>query len=1376
MFADACTSSAAARKPLSPSTCPKSTGGAGRVSYDVVACVSSALQTPSDIMDTGLVSAHALCKLPCIPEQVGDGRASEQRCELDAVPSRLALVRVRRTLLRVLRFKHALHSYARALVHVASMRVHVTNNDGSAGRRVTYSCRRGRDASGHHADAHQGAWRTNQFESKSNRVKGIAFHPKLPLLAASLHNGSIQLWNYQTGTIYERLEDHEGPVRGISFHPTQPLLVSGGDDYKIKVWNYKTCKVLFTLHGHLDYVRTVFFHHEHPWILSASDDQTIRIWNWQSRTCVAILTGHNHYVMCAQFHPYDDLVVSASMDQTVRVWDISGLRQKSTTAQPMSLEEQIARANSGQVDIFGSMDVVVKYVLEGHDRGVNWASFHPALPLIVSASDDRQVKLWRMSETKAWEVDTCRGHYNNVSAALFHPHAELLLSAGEDRTIRVWDMGKRTAVQTFRREHDRFWVLTAHPNLNLFAAGHDNGLLVFKLERERPPFALHGHVLYYVRNKQVHALDYATEKDMPLLSVKRLGNAYTQPRSLSFNPAERSVIVTSVSGDSGVFDLAPLPHTPPSELGESGVVGRRGQGSSALFVARNRFAVLHKAQQRVEIRDLSNNVVKTLSVPDGTSEIFYGGPAHIVLSTPTSVFLYDIQQACATAEIASPAVKYVVWSADGNSVALLSKHVVTLTDKTFSQSHVIHETIRIKSAAWDASGVLLYSTLNHIKYALPQGDTGIIKTLEQPVYLTRVVSNVVNCLDRNACPRTIAIDPTEFRFKLALLHQNYDEVLGIIKTSRLVGQAIIAYLQKKGYPEIALHFVQDKSTRFDLAVECGNLDVALETAESLNVPEIWNRLASAALALGNHRIVERAYQKTKNFDQLSFLYLITGNREKLAKMLAIAEHRGSSASVLHNALYLGDLARQSDVLAAAGQGALACAAAAAGGDAARASALAAAAGAQVPAVAGTARVPEPVSVGGLANWPLHASESSFFDQALMAGADGVIFEDNIVDAPEHDIDTWLDGEDAIADDLAEETAALDVGAEDAWDLDDTVAPAEEELGHIAPLAEPAELQGMAPGSAEPEHWIRNSPVAADFAAAGAFATALQLLSRQAGIVSFAPLEPLLWRAYAGSRAYVPGAPGAPPLHVYLRRNNAESEGELSRVLPANALSVAHLRAHELQEAYRAVSANRLPEAEAQFRQLLHALVLTPARTDDEAQAIVDMIALCREYLIGVAIELERRALVANEPDNHVRNFELAALFTHVEMQPQHQMLALRIAMMEARRVGNLAMAGHFARRLLQLGPQPKVVQAAQQIIAFSDRQPRDAVVVPGYSVHEPEYVVCAGSHTLIPAGGAGAVEDPLTGAKYLAEFRGSICRVSEISEVGRLATGLRSLA
>ena len=33
----------------------------------------------------------------------------------------------------------------------------------------------------------------------------------------------------------------------------------------------------------------------------------------------------------------------------------------------------------------------------------------------------------------------------------------------------------------------------------------------------------------------------------------------------------------------------------------------------------------------------------------------------------------------------------------------------------------IHESVRLKSAAWDESGVLVYNTSNHIKYALNNG-------------------------------------------------------------------------------------------------------------------------------------------------------------------------------------------------------------------------------------------------------------------------------------------------------------------------------------------------------------------------------------------------------------------------------------------------------------------------------------------------------------------------------------------------------------------------------------------------------------------------------------------------------------------------------
>lgn len=52
-----------------------------------------------------------------------------------------------------------------------------------------------------------------------------------------------------------------------------------------------------------------------------------------------------------------------------------------------------------QNELFGNTDAIVKYVLEGHERGVNWASFHPTSSLIVSGADDRHVKLWRMNGT-----------------------------------------------------------------------------------------------------------------------------------------------------------------------------------------------------------------------------------------------------------------------------------------------------------------------------------------------------------------------------------------------------------------------------------------------------------------------------------------------------------------------------------------------------------------------------------------------------------------------------------------------------------------------------------------------------------------------------------------------------------------------------------------------------------------------------------------------------------------------------------------------------------------------------------------------------------------------------------------------------------------
>lgn len=62
--------------------------------------------------------------------------------------------------------------------------------------------------------------------------------------------------------------------------------------------------------------------------------------------------------------------------------------------------------------------------------------------------------------------------------------------------------------------------MASHPNLNLFAAGHDAGMLVFKLERERPAYTVHGNLLYYVKEKYLRRLDFTTAKDVPVIQIK----------------------------------------------------------------------------------------------------------------------------------------------------------------------------------------------------------------------------------------------------------------------------------------------------------------------------------------------------------------------------------------------------------------------------------------------------------------------------------------------------------------------------------------------------------------------------------------------------------------------------------------------------------------------------------------------------------------------------------------------------------------------------------------------------------------------------------------------------------------------------------------
>ncbi|KAL7567981.1 hypothetical protein ACA910_004568 [Epithemia clementina (nom. ined.)] len=1226
-----------------------------------------------------------------------------------------------------------------------------------------------------------------KFESKSARVKGLAFHPVRPWVCASLHNGVIQLWDYRVGTVIDRFEEHDGPVRGVDFHLTEPLLVSGGDDYKIKVWDYKLRRCLFTLLGHLDYIRTVQFHPnttQFPWILSASDDQTLRLWDFAKRTCLSVLTGHNHYVMCAAFHPTDDLIVSASLDQTVRVWDATGLRKKQLGEGAGGVHPHDLMAASGgglqmpgsdsrqrqqqglnvQAELFGTNDVVVKYVLEGHDRGVNWACFHPTLPLLASAADDRQVKLWRMSETKAWEVDTLRGHANNVSSCLFHPKHELVVSNSEDRSIRVWDVNKRVGVQTFRREGDRFWILAAHKTQNLLAAGHDSGMIVFKLERERPAacFGPSPGIMYYVRGRELflHDASRGSGVDVPVTSLRRMGTqAQTDgigsaPRFLSYNhhnPTEGNILVTS-DVDGGSYELVTF-----SLSNTSGSVtdGKRGTClGPGVFLGRNRFAILDR-QRQIVIKNMQNETTKRVPPPIPTVDGLLDGGAsgRVLLRADDRAILFEVQSRRVLGELSAPKIKSVVWSPDGSKVAILCKYGVVIADRQLEQLCSISDNVRIKSGCWDvsptggtASQLFIYTTLHHVKYCLPTGDTGTIRTLDQPIYAMRAVQDQLFGLDREARPRSLRMDATEARFKWALAQKKYGKVMHMVQNSRLCGRAIVAYLQSKGFPEVALHFVKDPKTRFRLALACGNIEAAMESAfalesqqqqqaESSGNPaaaavanrDVWGELGSEALRQGNHQVVEMSYQRTKDFDRLSFLYLITGDSEKLKKMLKISNLRQDIMGRYHNALLLGDAKERTLVLEESGNLPLAYLCATMHGltdDAER-----------IKITMETNKVPvdglleklskEPRQAGCLLqpptpivrseNWPtLDVPKATLED--LSSADKGDDDDDGAGLAPRASavpdlgaaVDEWGAMDDVVPPGAAvvEKDTGVGTGAaaaaaadfdfddnddlgdwgDDADDLGDLVgddAPTEK-----VPVDEMAVMQNMGddigdftmPVAGRPPAacWAANSSHSADHLAAGLASSALQLLHRQIAASDFSILKPNMLNCYLACTTSMPGLPGSPSLSIPLQRNDAAGPPG-NESLPRPPLQLSHL-VTTLRNGYRFFQGGKFNDSKASFLQVLLDVPLVVCANRAEANEVKEMVAISREYITAIRIKASM-AEAANDP---VRSTELSAYFTHCQLQPVHLLLALRAAMGTAFKHKNYITAAGFARRLLEL--------------------------------------------------------------------------------------------
>jgi len=412
------------------------------------------------------------------------------------------------------------------------------------------------------------------------------------------------------------------------------------------------------------------------------------------------------------------------------------------------------------------------------------------------------------------------------------------------------------------------------------------------------------------------------------------------------------------------------------------------------------------------------------------------------------------------------------------------------------------------------------------------------------------------------------------------------------------------------------------------------------------------------------------------------------------------------------------------------------------------------------------------------NWPLLTVTKGFFDSAIISGKkDGVSAALGLADDAETEEvgGAWGDDDDlglGSDDENVDEFKDAEAGEGDGW------APEDEDLELPDDLEMPTSPKDdgvaddgyfVAPTRGVPptQHWTNNSVLPVDHILAGNMESACRLLHDQVAVVNFAPYKDLFMSTYVRSRTVMTAIPSSPSLFCHPQSNWRDAGPKNG--LPAVGLKLAEL-VTRLQNAYMLTTSGKFGEAMAKFRAILLSIPLLVVETKQEETEALQLKEICCNYLVGLSMEAARKESPKATLENQKRVCEMAAYFTHCNLQPVHQILTLRTALNLFFKLKNYKTAGGFARRLLELGPKPEVAQQTRKILQACDKNPTDEHQL-NYDEHNP-FDICAATYVPIYRG-AECETSPFSGAKYMPQFKGTVCKIDEVAQVGKSCAGLK---
>jgi len=213
--------------------------------------------------------------------------------------------------------------------------------------------------------------------------------------------GKVQIWNLNNAL--EKLNDLDESILQVKLDNEKPLYSFDGHSAEGFALGWSPLKQGSLASG--DRHKKIFV-----WQMSEGGK-----WHVNQRP----LTGHTDSVEDVQWsHTEETLLISTSVDKSIRLWD--------------------TRAPAAQSNVCT--------VENAHDSDINVVSWNKYDPLLVTGSDDAQLKVWSLRNIQYGQpVARFKHHKSPITSVEWSPvDSTTFMASGEDNQITFWDLSMET--------------------------------------------------------------------------------------------------------------------------------------------------------------------------------------------------------------------------------------------------------------------------------------------------------------------------------------------------------------------------------------------------------------------------------------------------------------------------------------------------------------------------------------------------------------------------------------------------------------------------------------------------------------------------------------------------------------------------------------------------------------------------------------------------------------------------------------------------------------------------------------------------------------------------------------------------------------------